>query len=528
MTRALVVLATLLLVATPAGAAADPEPDEQWAASPETVLDLPGAWRLSQGAGVIVAVVDSGVRLSHPDLAPNLWRNPDEIPGNHKDDDGNGYVDDVHGVDLTGEHSLDDGQGHGTHVAGTIAAARNGKGVVGVAYEAELMVVRILDSHGSGTTQMLADGIRYAAANGARIINLSLETEADDPKVRAAIRQAAAENVLIICSAGNTGANVDRRPLYPVSIPADNLVGVAATTSADDGEAIPQFSNFGPLSVPVAAPGEGVVSTASDGGYETRSGTSMAAPHVSGVAALMASIAPRLSAQELRALLLEHAVRPPAPGKPGYVDALGSVQAAGLAGAAMTTTPGQKPMVGILSSKRRGNVIRLQVTRSAGIHDVRVRLDGTTVSTLRGGARSPLTLILRDFKGRTLLAEGLSAPGRRIASATARVGRASPTPATITLSGSTPAGTAVTEVLGGRPHATRFTLVGGGTEMGIADAARGIVDAGLVDRPLAASDPPGLTFTPLANSATLGFVTRGAPRPDVARVLRWLSASATP
>src|SRR4051794_11448623 len=222
-----------MVVASPARA--DPQPaEEQWAASPETVFDLPGAWRVSQGAGVVVAVVDSGVRLDHPDLRQNLWTNPAEIPGNHADDDANGYVDDVHGVDLTGEHSLDDGQGHGTHVAGTIAAARNGKGVVGVAYEAELMVVRILDSHGSGTTQMLDDGIRYAAANGARIINLSLETEADDPKVRAAIRQAAAENVLIICSAGNTGANVDRRPLYPVSIPADNLVGVAATTSADD------------------------------------------------------------------------------------------------------------------------------------------------------------------------------------------------------------------------------------------------------------------------------------------------------
>src|SRR3954464_3727470 len=108
MTRALVVLAALLLVAAPARAVADPEPDEQWAASPQTVLDLPGAWRLSQGAGVIVAVVDSGVRLNHPHLPPNLRRNPAEIPSNHKDDDGNGYVDDVHGVDLTGEHSLDD------------------------------------------------------------------------------------------------------------------------------------------------------------------------------------------------------------------------------------------------------------------------------------------------------------------------------------------------------------------------------------------------------------------------------------
>src|ERR1044071_799026 len=126
MVRALgVLLAMLPLAAFGAPAFADPSPAEQWAASPQTVLDLPGAWTLSQGAGVVVAVVDSGIRLSHPDLAPNLWTNPTEIPGNHSDDDGNGYVDDIHGVDLTGEHSLNDREGHGTHVAGTIAAAQN-------------------------------------------------------------------------------------------------------------------------------------------------------------------------------------------------------------------------------------------------------------------------------------------------------------------------------------------------------------------------------------------------------------------
>jgi hypothetical protein len=525
--RVLAVLATSMLLASPARADTPPVA-EQWAAAPDTVLDLPGAWQLSQGSGVVVAVVDSGVRLNHPDLRSNLWTNPAEVPDNRKDDDGNGYVDDVHGIDLTGQHSLNDAQGHGTHVAGTIAAARNGQGVVGVAYKAKLMVVRILDKRGSGSTQALAAGIRYAAANGARIINLSLETETDDRRVRAAIQAAAAANVLVICSAGNMGADVDRRPLFPVSIPADNLVGVAATAPADDGEAITQFSNFGPLSVPVAAPGDGVVSTANDGGYETRSGTSMAAPHVAGVAALMASVAPNLSAQELRGVLLEHAVKPPTPGKPGYVDAVGSVRAAmAAADLSRRTTLGEAPSVRILSSRRSGRVIRAQIAKSPDVRFVRVRLNGRVVSVLNG-TRTPQILILRNFKGRALLAEGLNAGGTRIASAAASVGAGSPAPPTIALSGSSTAGAEVAEVLQSREHATRFQLVGGGTDMGLADAARGIVDAGLVDRPLTATDPPGLVFTPFAGSDTVGFVTRGAPPEELARILRWIAASATP
>src|SRR6478735_4624934 len=124
MTRVVAILTAVLLTAAPAYAA--PVPGEQWAVSPDTVFDLPGAWALAQGAGVTVAVVDSGMRLSHPDLAPNLWTNPAEIAGNRRDDDGNGYVDDIHGVNVSGVGAttdLSDNLGHGTHVAGTIAAA---------------------------------------------------------------------------------------------------------------------------------------------------------------------------------------------------------------------------------------------------------------------------------------------------------------------------------------------------------------------------------------------------------------------
>ena len=219
--------AVLFAASSPAaGAPNDALQDEQWAFSPDTVFDLPAAWNLSQGAGVTVAVVDSGIKLDHPDLAPNIWTNFAEVPGNGGDDDGNGYVDDVHGVDLTSasanNNDIHDGYGHGTHVAGTIAAAANGKGVVGVAFRAKLMAVKVLDDNGGGTRGALAEGIRYAAANGARIINLSLESTTDDPRMRQAVEAAAAANALIVSSAGNSGANVDQTPVYPVSIAAAN------------------------------------------------------------------------------------------------------------------------------------------------------------------------------------------------------------------------------------------------------------------------------------------------------------------
>ena len=197
----LAAVAAALLAASPAaGAPTDALQREQWAVAPDTLLDLPGAWALSEGAGVVVAVVDSGMRLDHPDLAPNAWTNFAEVPGNGVDDDANGYVDDVHGVDLTNARTsqdLHDGHGHGTHVSGTIAAAANGRGVVGVAFRAKLMTVKVLDDQGAGTTGAVAEGIRYAAANGARIINLSLETTFDDSRMRAAIEAAAAANVLV-------------------------------------------------------------------------------------------------------------------------------------------------------------------------------------------------------------------------------------------------------------------------------------------------------------------------------------------
>jgi subtilisin family serine protease len=398
----------------------DPRQGEQWAFSSDSVLDVPSAWELSQGAGVTVAVVDSGARLDHPDLAPNIWTNFDEVPGNGIDDDHNGFVDDVHGVDLTTaapQQDLSDGNGHGTHVAGIIAAAANGRGVVGVAPKARIMTVKVLDAAGQGTTAGVEAGIRYAVANGARIINLSLAGDSPDPRVDAAIAYAAQANVLVVAAAGNEGRDIDVQPTYPAAIVAPNLISVAATTP-DNGRDIASFSNYGQLAVQVAAPGDGILSTSNTGDYVQESGTSMAAPMVSGVAALMASANPRLGAADLRALLLQSAVRSPLHVAAGYVDALHSVLAAATAVGSDTTLA---PRLKVLQATRKGARTRVQVAAigsTAAIKRYVVSLDRRRVAQLAARV-SPFTVTVRR-SGRRVRVVALDADGRVLA----RAGRA--------------------------------------------------------------------------------------------------------
>jgi subtilisin family serine protease len=419
------VLLTLLLGAGTALAQAphDPRQGEQWAVAQGAVLNLPRAWELSQGAGVVVAVVDSGARLDHPDLAPNVWVNFDEVPGNRVDDDANGYVDDVHGVDLTTsrrtQQDLSDGNGHGTHVSGIIAGAANGRGVVGVAFRARLMIVKVLDARGAGTTGAVAEGIRYAAANGARIINLSLGGPTRDPALAEAVRAAADANVLLVCSAGNLGNNVDNTPSYPVSLAAANLVGVAAT-EPQNGRNLGSFSNFGRNTIGLAAPGVNVLSSANDGGFELKSGTSMAAPHAAGVAALMAAIRPDLSAAELRAQLLQNAGRSSLPVTGGYLDALSSVVSVA---SASSYRLGQPPLVRVLAAERKGSQTVVQVAAlgdTRGVARFRLSLDGRRVAEVRKGS-SPFTVRLRGRAGRRLRADAIDSRGRVISSGTKAV-----------------------------------------------------------------------------------------------------------
>jgi hypothetical protein len=233
-----------------------------------------------------------------------------------------------------------------------------------------------------------------------------------------AIAAAAADNALVVVAAGNSSRDIDTQPSYPAAIPAPNLIAVAAT-SPETGKALNSASNFGRLDVQLAAPGENILSTANTGGYVYLTGTSMAAPMVSGVAALVAAVNPSLSAQDLRAVLLQNATRSRLPISAGYVDALGSVRAAATAVGYDTTQP---PRLKILAAtSKRGRIqVQAAVTGSTqGIRRYRVALDGHKVALL-AARPSPFDLTLRR-RGRSVRIQALGAGGRPLAGASRRV-----------------------------------------------------------------------------------------------------------
>jgi subtilisin family serine protease len=310
LTRIVAATATTVALAAaaaqPALAAPDPLLSEQWALSEPQAIGAREAWTKSQGDGVIVAVLDSGVQLTHPDLAANLWRNPDEVPGNGKDDDNNGYVDDVNGANIfTDNGNVNDDEGHGTHVAGIIAArANNGIGGSGLAPNARIMAVKVLDANRSGNSSLLASGIHYAVDEGARILNVSINGDGTSPDLTAALHYATEKGATIVASAGNNSRNLDLTPSYPAS---SNEPSVLTVTATDEGGGIVGFANRGLRSVDLAAPGEMILSTARGSGYENRSGTSMAAPYVAGALALLSAARPDLSEPALRSALVASA-----------------------------------------------------------------------------------------------------------------------------------------------------------------------------------------------------------------------------
>jgi thermitase len=283
-------------------------------------VDAPEAWDTSTGnLTTVVAVIDEGMDIDHPDLRNNIWTNPGEIPGNNLDDDANGYVDDVNGYDFANDDaSVYDpdpisgkGDEHGTHVAGTIAAeGNNGTGVAGVNWQARIMALKFLGPNG-GSTVDAVEAINYAVRNGAKVSNNSWGYVGSPSRsLQDAISRADTAGHLFVAAAGNGGAdgvgdNNDRdssNTNYPSSYNNANVIAVAAT---DNRDKLATFSNYGATTVDLAAPGVNIASTLPGNGYGYYSGTSMATPHVTGVAVLLKSQNPTLDDAQIKSAILD-------------------------------------------------------------------------------------------------------------------------------------------------------------------------------------------------------------------------------
>lgn len=264
------------------------------------------AWDVTTGSSdVIVAVIDTGIRYTHQDLAANMWRNPGEIAGNGRDDDGNGYVDDVHGINAINNSGdpMDDNS-HGSHCAGTIGAVANGSGPhVGVAWNVRLMALKFLAANGSGSTSAAVTCINYAVSKGAHILSNSWGGGGFSSALRDAITTANQRGILFVAAAGNSGTDNDVNPSYPANYDVANVVSVAAT---DRRNTLASFSNYGRDSVDLGAPGVEIYSctAASNTSYDVFNGTSMATPHVAGVAALVKARFPTATASEIKSKIL--------------------------------------------------------------------------------------------------------------------------------------------------------------------------------------------------------------------------------
>lgn len=277
-------------------------------------INSSAAWDTTQGQGVVVAVVDTGIDYTHEDLAGNIWQNAGEQPNNGIDDDGNGYVDDVRGWDFAyGDNNPMDSFGHGSHVAGTIAAkGNNTRGVVGVAPMTKLMAVKGIAENGSGTDASMANSLVYAANNGADVLNNSWGGEGESQLITDAINYAYSHGCVVLASAGNN--NDDTRNYIPANLP--QVITVAASNPLDKKA---DFSSYG-SKVDVSAPGEDILSSMPDisviairsfstrvaSGYYRLDGTSMACPHAAGAAALVLANHPGLEVEQVR-YILRHA-----------------------------------------------------------------------------------------------------------------------------------------------------------------------------------------------------------------------------
>ena len=264
-------------------------------------IDAFKAWELERGnSGIKVAVIDTGIDYNHPDLKDNIWTNEAELNGEEGvDDDGNGFVDDIHGWDFAyGDNDPMDGHSHGTHCAGTIGAVHNnGIGVAGVMAEVSMVAVKFLTDRGSGSTINAIKAIDYASGLDVDIMSNSWGGGGFSQALKESIERASAKGIVFTAAAGNSSTNNDQRPHYPSNYQVPNVVSVASHTAQDT---LSNFSCYGRRTVHVAAPGSKILSTVKNGGYSVFSGTSMATPHVSGAIGLLIAKEGRLDHVALR------------------------------------------------------------------------------------------------------------------------------------------------------------------------------------------------------------------------------------
>ena len=292
----------------------DPLFSQQWGT---TKINAPQAWDITTGNdNVIVAVLDSGIDLNHPDLVNNIWNNTAESCTDGIDHDRDGYVNDCRGWNFVSDNNTpQDDNGHGTHVSGIIGAVgNNGIGVAGVMWNVKLMPLKFLDADGNGSTSDEISAIEFAITHGAKVMNASFAGPDFSNSEYDAVSHANNAGILLMAAAGNESANDDTTPSYPASFsnPTDpnlvknnlgalfNVISVAATGQNDN---LASFSNFGVNSVQVAAPGLSVLSTIPTSAYGLESGTSQATPFVSGLAGLLYSQNPNLSYLQVRSVI---------------------------------------------------------------------------------------------------------------------------------------------------------------------------------------------------------------------------------
>lgn len=278
-------------------------------------VNAPAAWdSVTSDTTQVIAILDTGVDWDHPDLDGAVWTNWDEVPGNGSDDDGNGYIDDIRGWDwINNDNDPNDDNSHGTHVAGIAAAENNnGTGMAGIAWGAQIMPLKVLQSSGRGSAGDIAAGINYARNNGATIINMSLGSYSESMTIKTALETAYAYCVLV-AAAGNDGYPISFLKMYPACY---NFVLGVQSTGAGGGKA--GFSNYDPdptgndiydqgLNYEVYSPGENILSTFPFGGYNNLNGTSMSAPIISGAVALLKSYDPGISTEEIFARFIQSA-----------------------------------------------------------------------------------------------------------------------------------------------------------------------------------------------------------------------------